>query len=209
MPAAPREVLPVDSGKRAAATAAIAFVAVAALGVGAGYQAGHWAGSTIAAMAAPLPSWPEDFWALVEMGEAAQRGRADRWSREEMEWFVLRLLLASHRYGVPPRLAMSLAIVESGLRWDVVSRRGAVGVMQVLPSTGAELGFDVWDRAQNIEAGVAYLGQLLRRYGGNVSLALAAYNAGPARVARAGYKVPRIRETQNFVRRVTGAWGGR
>lgn len=198
-----------DSGQRAAIGAAVGFVVVAALGVGAGYQIGRSTHPTVAAIVAPMPPWPDDFHALVEMGEAAQQGRADKWSRQEMEWFVLRLLLASHRYGVPPRLAMAVAIVESGLRWDVVSRRGAVGVMQVLPSTGAELGLDVYDRAENIEAGVAYLAQLLRRYSGSVSLALAAYNAGPARVARAGYKVPRIRETQNYVRRVIGALGGR
>lgn len=183
-------------------------VGVAGAGILAGYHLGWDEGARLQALAAPLPDWPEDLAELVAMARHVQGQRADPWSDAEIEWFALRLLLASHRYGVPPRLAMSVAIAESGLDWDARSPRGAVGVMQVMPATGAELGLDVYDRAQNIEAGVAYLSQLLRRYNGNVALALAAYNAGPTRVARAGYRVPRIRETQHYVRRVIGVWEG-
>lgn len=146
--------------------------------------------------------WVEEFEALDAMAAGA---RPDLETRER-QWRVLHLLLAAHRYGVDPRLAMSVAIVESGFRQDAVSSRGAVGIMQLLPPTARALGADPHDVAENIDAGVRYLAELLKRYRGDLRLALAAYNAGPTRVTRS---VPRIRETQRYVKKVVATYGRR
>jgi hypothetical protein len=103
------------------------------------------------------------------------------------------------------RLAHSVAEVESGLRQDAVSRKGAVGVMQLMPATAAALNADPRNPEQNVDAGVRYLRDLLIKYQGygdeQVARALAAYNAGPAAVDR--YQgIPPYPETQRYVRKV-------
>lgn len=88
---------------------------------------------------------------------------------------------------------------ESGKRPCAVSSKGAQGLMQLMPATADELQVeDPFDAKQNIEAGAKYLKQLLDRYKGDIKLALAAYNAGPAAVDQAG-KIPEIKETQDYV----------
>ena len=94
---------------------------------------------------------------------------------------------------------------ESGSRPCAVSVKGAQGLMQLMPATVAEFGVaDPFDPTQNVQAGAKYLKQLLERYGGDVPKALAAYNAGPARVDRAG-GVPSIPETINYVSSILAA----
>ena len=84
------------------------------------------------------------------------------------------------------------------MRQGALSPKGAVGVMQLMPSTARALGVDAARRADNIEGGVAYLAALLQRFGGDLILSLAAYNAGPGAVdAHRG--VPPYQETRNFV----------
>lgn len=87
-------------------------------------------------------------------------------------------------YGVDPRLAFEVASRESRFNQAAVSSRGAIGVMQLMPGTAAELGVDPYDLEENIKGGVLYLRQQLARFG-DTAQALAAYNWGPGRVARA------------------------
>jgi soluble lytic murein transglycosylase-like protein len=108
---------------------------------------------------------------------------------------------AAARYRVDPSLVRAVAWQESRFRTNAVSRKGAIGVMQLMPDTARDLGVDPYDVQQNIAGGVAYLSAQLARFGGDVRLALAAYNAGPEAVAR--HKgVPPFRETQNYVRSI-------
>lgn len=105
----------------------------------------------------------------------------------------------AQQYGVDPKLAMAVAETESGLQPGAVSSAGAVGVMQLMPETAQGLGVsDSYDARQNIDGGVRYLRQMLTTFGGDVSKAIAAYNAGPQAVK--DYNgVPPYAETQNYV----------
>jgi soluble lytic murein transglycosylase-like protein len=103
------------------------------------------------------------------------------------------------RNGLTPDLLRALIQRESAFKPCAVSRKGAMGLMQLMPGTAADLELlDPFDPIENVRAGSQYLRQLLDRYGGDVMLALSAYNAGPARVDAAG-GIPPIKETQNYV----------
>jgi soluble lytic murein transglycosylase-like protein len=105
--------------------------------------------------------------------------------------------------GVRTDLVRAVVQVESGFNPYARSRRGALGLMQLMPATARQFGVgDPFDAADNIRAGVAYLRQLLDRYHDDEQLALAAYNAGPARVEEHGESVPPYRETRDYVARV-------
>ena len=110
---------------------------------------------------------------------------------------------AALRYGVDPHLVTAVIAAESNFDPRAISLRQACGLMQLRPEIVARYRVaDVFDPRQNIEAGTRYLKELLDRYSQNLSLALAAYNAGPDRVVQYG-GVPPYPETQNYVRRVT------
>jgi soluble lytic murein transglycosylase-like protein len=115
---------------------------------------------------------------------------------------VVRLIQeSSARYAVPAAVVEAVAWQESRFNHAAVSSKGARGVMQLLPKTASDLGVDPGDLRGNIDGGAAYLAQQLRRYGGDLRLALAAYNAGPGAVDRYG-GVPPYAETQTYVRAI-------
>lgn len=113
----------------------------------------------------------------------------------------------AQRQGVDPRLVAAVMHTESRGRANARSPAGAYGPMQLMPGTAKDLGVDINDPADNIRGGVKYLGQMLRRFGGDPALALAGYNAGPGAVEKHG-GVPPYRETQDYVRKITGLMGG-
>jgi soluble lytic murein transglycosylase-like protein len=115
---------------------------------------------------------------------------------------------AAARHNVDPNLVRAVVKVESNFNPNAVSRKGAMGLMQLMPSTARQLKVkNPFDPEQNVDAGVRHLKQLLESYGGDVKLTLAAYNAGAGAVARSA-GVPHYAETQNYVRRITNLYYG-
>jgi soluble lytic murein transglycosylase-like protein len=109
---------------------------------------------------------------------------------------------AARRHGLDPGLVLAVVSVESGFQPKAVSRKGAQGLMQLMPQTASLLGVsDAFDPEQNLDGGARHLESLLSRYGGDVRRALAAYNAGAGAVARHN-GVPPYAETQGYVRKV-------
>lgn len=112
----------------------------------------------------------------------------------------------SARHDVDSGLVRAVIQAESAFNPHARSRKGAMGLMQLMPETAANYGVvDAYDPAANIRAGVAYLKSLLNRYNQSFELALAAYNAGPAAVQKYGNAVPPYPETRNYVARVRKA----
>ena len=112
---------------------------------------------------------------------------------------------AAHAYGVRPGLVYAVIDAESHGDPAAVSRAGAMGLMQLMPATSSQYGVgNPFDPQANVDAGVHYLSDLLARYHGNVTFALAAYNAGPGSVD-AVHGVPAIPETRSYVARITAA----
>lgn len=106
---------------------------------------------------------------------------------------------ASGKHGIDPDLISSVIRAESGFNPHAVSRKGAQGLMQLMPATASKLGVrDSFDPAANVDGGTQYLSDLLSLYHGDIIKALAAYNAGPERVAQY-HGVPPYRETRAYV----------
>jgi soluble lytic murein transglycosylase-like protein len=113
---------------------------------------------------------------------------------------------AAARHQVDPALVKAVINTESGWNPTAVSRKGAVGLMQLIPGTAQRFGVgNPYDPAQNIEGGTTYLKTLLDRYNGDLSKSLAAYNAGEGAVDKSG-GVPWYPETQRYVQKVTDAY---
>lgn len=150
---------------------------------------------------------------LAEVKEAttARAGNADR---RERRWSTgrphLDALIRQNgaRYGVDPYLIFCVMEQESHFNAGAVSPVGARGLMQLMPGTAARFGVSrIHDPAQNIAGGTRFLKQLLGRFNGRVELVLASYNAGEGAVIKYGHRVPPYRETQNYVRRISGRYG--
>lgn len=112
----------------------------------------------------------------------------------------------AQKHDMDPALVSAVISTESNWNTSALSRKGAQGLMQLVPQTAQKLGvFNAWDPQQNIDGGVRYLHMLLDRYNGDVPKALAAYNAGPNAVDRWG-GVPNYPETREYVRKVTHSY---
>ena len=108
---------------------------------------------------------------------------------------------ASH-YQIDPALIKAIIMAESGYNTRAISKRGAKGLMQLMPVTAQSLGVeDIFNPHQNITGGVQYFKQMVNRFNGDVKLALAAYNAGPSAVEKHN-GIPPYRETQRYVEKV-------
>jgi soluble lytic murein transglycosylase-like protein len=135
----------------------------------------------------------------------AANARGHQASQEEIDASIV---MAAARHNVDPNLVRAVVKVESNFNSNAVSRKGAMGLMQLMPQTARSLKVkNPFDPDQNVDAGVRHLKQLLENYGGDVNLTLAAYNAGSGAVARSA-GVPRFPETQNYVRRITNLYYG-
>jgi soluble lytic murein transglycosylase-like protein len=128
---------------------------------------------------------------------------AARANREKIEVMIREV---SARYRVDPALVRAVMETESNWNSAAISKKGAQGLMQLVPGTAQQLGVNnAFDPKQNLDGGVRYLHTLLERYNGDLDRALAAYNAGPGAVDRAG-GVPRYRETRDYVQKVTDSY---
>ena len=113
------------------------------------------------------------------------------------------ILKAAQKYDLPVNLIKSVIRAESNFQIKAVSHAGAQGLMQLMPATARELGVkNPFNIEQNIDGGARYLRKMLDSFGGDLKLALAAYNAGPEAVIKYGGKIPPYRETQQYVNRV-------
>jgi soluble lytic murein transglycosylase len=107
----------------------------------------------------------------------------------------------SSKYNIEPAIIKAVITAESNWNPDAISHKGAIGLMQLMPETAQDMNVNPFDPEENIEGGTKYLRRLLNRFDGNLNLALAAYNAGPSKVERAG-GIPAYTETNKFVRAV-------
>lgn len=152
----------------------------------------------------PPPAEKERFVDVLAREEAAPPAKAEKAPRPETVagGWEDHLPELSDRYGIDPDLVRAVIRMESGGKADAVSRKGAMGLMQLMPGTARMLEVDdPFDPVQNLEGGIKYLSILSDKYNGDLSKTLAAYNAGPGRVDACG-GIPPIAETQGYVKGV-------
>jgi soluble lytic murein transglycosylase-like protein len=114
---------------------------------------------------------------------------------------------AAARNAIDPNLIISVIRQESGFNSRARSYKGATGLMQLMPDTARRFGVtNIYDPQQNIEGGARYLRFLLDQFNGDISLVLAGYNAGENAVVNSGYRVPRYRETQAYVKSISARY---
>lgn len=139
----------------------------------------------------------------VSMSQSAALANRQPYSQLPKEGLERMVHEVAERHRVDPALVRAVVAAESNWNPSAISRRGALGLMQLIPGTAQRFGVgDPFNPQQNLDGGVRYLRTLLERYNGNLNLSLAAYNAGEGAVARAR-GIPRYRETLNYVQRVT------
>lgn len=143
---------------------------------------------------------------LGQYGRAPATASCQGWSAEGLEqrgrYYDVLVDQYAGQFGLEPALVKAVMRVESCFDRKAISRSGARGLMQLMPATARELGVvNSFDPAQNIRGGVQYLSDMLRRFNRDLSLALAAYNAGPGNVER-HQGIPPFPQTQSYVQRV-------
>ena len=132
-----------------------------------------------------------------------ETGATELANRQKIEVMIREV---SARYNVDPALIRAVIETESNWNSSAISRKGALGLMQLVPGTARQLGVNnAFDPRENLDGGVRYLHTLLERYNGDLDRALAAYNAGPGAVDRAR-GIPQFRETREYVRKVTDSY---
>ncbi|QIB69633.1 lytic transglycosylase domain-containing protein [Aminipila butyrica] len=148
-----------------------------------------------------LPENQRQQWLSSTSGDVSARRNTDSGSLEDI------FNKAADTYDVPVELLKAMAKAESGFNANAVSKCGAMGIMQLMPATAKALGVvDAYDPEQNIMGGANYISQKLKAYDGDITLALAAYNAGSGNVAKYG-GVPPFKETQNYIKKIYGYMG--
>jgi hypothetical protein len=169
--------------------------------------------SSVAAKASPVNSMPQpgtksnEFAGAspgsVESSAVSARAFVSNPSDSRLDRIVQE---AAQRHSLDPALVKAVITTESGWNTRAISQKGAVGLMQLIPSTAQRFGVgNPFDPAQNVEGGTTYLKTLLDRYNGDLTKSLAAYNAGERAVDLSG-GVPAYRETQQYVQKVTSAY---
>lgn len=147
------------------------------------------------------PAWRADASAAVERRNGPIANSASN-SSQSQNAVRQHIQVAATRFGIDRNLVDAVAWQESRYNPRALSTAGAMGVMQLMPGTARQLGVrNPQDVEQNVVGGTAYLRQQLERFGNNVPLALAAYNAGPGAVIKYG-GIPPYRETQDYVRQI-------
>lgn len=135
-----------------------------------------------------------------------KRQKADMQTRSDISSYVHQ---AAAKYDLEPELIKAVISTESNGNHRAVSRKGAIGLMQLMPATANDLNvINPFNPEENIEGGTRYLKQLLERFNGNLTLALAAYNSGPKTVEKYG-AVPPILETRQYVKKVFSLYNGK
>mgnify|MGYP001827605963 CR=1 FL=1 len=158
--------------------------------------------SKVSAMKPAAPSRPikND---LSQLRSAGLRSLPKQVGVNEQQKIKNSILKAARKYDLPVNLITGVIRAESNFQVKAVSHAGAQGLMQLMPGTARELGVkNPFSIEENIDGGARYLRKMLDSFGGNLKLALAAYNAGPEAVIRYGGKVPPFQETQQYVDRV-------
>ena len=146
---------------------------------------------------------PPEFFVLAEPELAQERATpgCDALTEFQSRGLVER---AARKAGLDPNLLQAVAVQESAMRPCALSAKGAMGIMQLMPATAADLGVgNPFDAAESLNGGAALLKQLMSRYSGDLNRVLGAYNAGPARVDAAN-GVPAIPETMSYVQSILG-----
>jgi len=137
---------------------------------------------------------------------SSNRRKADVPTRTDFSGYVHQ---AAAKYDLEPELIKAVITTESNGNHRAVSRKGAIGLMQLMPATANDLNvMNPFNPEENIEGGTRYLKQLLERFNGNLTLALAAYNSGPKTVEKYG-AVPPISETRQYVKKVFSLYNGK
>lgn len=126
-------------------------------------------------------------------------------NEQEVEDISIAIMANSIYHELSPDLIMAIIEIESGFYPKAISRAGAIGLMQLMPDTAKILGVNPYDIKDNIKGGTQYIKDMLTRFK-TLSLALAAYNAGPGMVMRAGYKIPQNSETPHYVQKVSRSY---